>query len=42
MRDGVTWAGNRPVVADEIARRSMPPHRVEVGEGYTAIPAMYE
>ena len=42
LGDGVTWAGNRPAVADEVARRFLPLHRVEVGKGYTAILARYE
>ena len=32
LGDGVTWAGNRPVVADEVARRFLALHRVEVGK----------
>ena len=42
LGDGVTWAGYRPVVTDEVARRLLPLHRVEVGKGETAIPARYE
>ena len=33
------WTGNRPFVADEVVKRLLPLHRVEVGKGETAIPA---
>ena len=39
LRDCKTWTGNRPFVADEVVKRLLPLHRVEVGKGETAIPA---
>ena len=38
----MTWAGNRPVVADDVVWRFLPLYRVEVVKCYIAIPARYE
>ena len=42
MGDCKRWTGNRPFVADELVKRLLPLHRVEVGKGETGIPARYE
>ena len=42
MGDCKPLTGNRPFVADELVKRLLPLHRVEVGKGETAIPARYE
>ena len=33
LGDGVTWPGDRPVVTNQMARRVLLLHRVEVGKG---------
>ena len=39
LGDCKTWAGNRPFVTGEVVKRLLPLHRVELGQGETAIPA---
>ena len=42
MEDCKPWVRNRTFVTEEVARRLLPLHRVEVGKVETAIPARYE
>ena len=39
LGDCKTWAGSWPFGAGEVVKRLLPLHRVEVGQGETAIPA---